>query len=98
MRDARRGSFCRVIREFNNYPEALLFETMQISLRPSLSNRDVSECRNKLKLPAEFWAMFDGFENIRNEVMRTLIPAVPDFVRKEALAEALAKAVNAEVA
>lgn len=44
---------------FKSYAEALLFETLQIALRGGLENRDIAECRKKLKLPTIFWKWID---------------------------------------
>ncbi len=83
------GFTCSVIREFNKYPEALLFETMQIALRPDLVNRDISSCRAQLCLPDEFWALWDGWELARRSVLRTVIEQVREGVRQEFLTKAV---------
>lgn len=90
------GFTYRVIKEFNNYPEALLFETMQIAFRSGLENRDIAECAAKLCLPDELWLMMNGWEAARTAVIRTLIPSVADAAAKRALKEAAGEALLEE--
>lgn len=70
------GFVYRAIREFNNYPEAKLFESVHIALRPSLANRDIAVHLDKLRLPEEFWSIIDGWERARDNFLKTILEPV----------------------